>query len=299
MGLAGKSEVKILCGKIRLPEKRRLRFPYPELLLYLGLFLLTGACDSSEKHTEKKTTLPAKVTPVIPYELKQKFPHDTTLFTEGLIFNGGKLYESTGSPESQPQTFSVFGELDLHTGKLIRKGELDKKIYFGEGIVFLGQNLYQLTYTNQVCFMYDAGSFQKKGQFSYPNKEGWGMTTDGKHIIFSDGTDVLTYLDPGSCSVSKELAVTENGFSVMYLNELEFIRGYLYANVWMSNSIVKIDTASGKVVGRLELDKLFNEARSAYPRSLEMNGIAYDSNKDMILVTGKLWPYVFEISFPH
>jgi glutamine cyclotransferase len=263
------------------------------------LVLAFTSCEPEKKHETRETLAPVKSTLILNYEVKQKYPHSTDLFTEGFLFHEGKLYESTGSPESQPGTFSAFGELDLQTGKLSKKGELDKKIYFGEGIVFHDNLLYQLTYTNQVCFTYDAKTFRKKGQFSFPNKEGWGITTDGNSLIYSDGTDILTFLNPSTCQKAKEVSVRENGFAVMYLNELEYIRGYIYANVWMSNNILKIDPNTGDVLAKLELDRLFNEARAANPKSLEMNGIAYDSIQDKILVTGKLWPNIFEISFPH
>ncbi len=269
------------------------------LAVLLALFL--SACNGDKGKKEESTTqVPTeKTTPLIPFTVVNKFLHDTTAFTEGFLFHNGKLLESTGAPEYLPYARSAFGWSDLEKGKLDVKGELDKKKYFGEGIVVLNNNLYQLTYINQLGFIYDAKSFQKKGQFNYANKEGWGLTTDGKHLIMSDGTNKLTFLDPADQHLVKTMEVTENGYASDRLNELEFIKGYIYANVWMTNTVVKIDPADGQVVGKMELDELTVEARSKHKASLEMNGIAYDSITDKILLTGKFWPYVYELKFQH
>lgn len=244
-------------------------------------------------------TAPVKTTPVINYTVVKKYPHDVTAFTEGFLFDNGRLYESTGAPEYLPQTRSAFGIVDVNTGKLDVKAELDKRIYFGEGIVILNGSIYQLTYTNQVGFIYDAKTFQGKGQFGYQNKQGWGLTTEGTNLVMSDGTNYLTYLDPKNFSIVKVLGVTENDYALDYLNELEYINGFIYANVWMKNVIVKIDPASGEVVGKLDLTALVEEAKSNNRNSLELNGIAYDPATDRVLVTGKMWPSIYEIKFDH
>lgn len=236
---------------------------------------------------------------MIPFSVVKKYPHDKTVFTEGFLFHNNQLFESSGAPDYLPQTRSTFGIVDLEKGKLNIKGELDKKTYFGEGIVILNNRLYQLTYLNQTCFVYDAKNFQRIGQFSYQNKQGWGMTTEGKNLIMSDGTNILTWLNPNDYKVVRELSVTENGYALDYLNELELIDGYIYANVWMKNTIVKIDTVSGQVVGKLDLTNLVNEAKKNNPESLELNGIAYDSISKRVLVTGKLWGDIYEIKFEH
>jgi len=231
--------------------------------------------------------------------LVNTYPHDTTAFTEGFLFHDKKLLESTGAPEYLTQTRSAFGEVDLEKGKLDVKGELDKKIYFGEGIVVLNGKIYQVTYQNQAGFIYDAKTYAKVGQFNYQNKEGWGLTTDGKSIIMSDGTFNLTFLDPENQNVTKVLAVTEGGYGLDHINELEYINGFIYANVWMTNYIVKINPETGEVLGKIDLDDLNVKAKGQNPRCLEMNGIAYDAASDRIMITGKLWPGVYEISFPH
>lgn len=250
----------------------------------------------SQQNTETKKP---KLTPMINFSVVKKYPHDKTVFTEGFLFHNNQLFESSGAPDYLPQTRSVFGIVDLETGKLNIKGELDKNQYFGEGIVIVNNRLYQLTYLNQTGFVYDATTFQRIGQFSYQNKQGWGMTTDGKYLIMSDGTNILTWLNPNDYSIVRERSVTENGYALDYLNELELINGYIYANVWLKNTIVKIDTSNGEVVGKLDLTSLANEAKRNNPESLELNGIAYDSISKRVLVTGKLWADIYEIRFDY
>lgn len=239
------------------------------------------------------------VTPRIKYTVGESYPHDTTAYTEGFLFHDGKWFESTGAPSHLPQTRSAIGIVDLRTGKFDTKVEIDRKKYFGEGIVILHNKLYQLTYQNQLGFIYDLKDFSRIGQFSYRNKEGWGMTTDGKHLIFSDGSCNLTFMHPDSFTVVRTLPVLENGYGLYALNELEMINGYIYANVWMTNRIVKIDPATGEVKGELDLTMLFERARSRYKNLNELNGIAYDSLSGKVLVTGKLWPEIYEIEFAH
>jgi len=173
--------------------------------------------------------------------------------------------------------------------------ELDNKKYFGEGIVFLKDKLYQLTYKTQMGFIYSANNFKLLGNFKYINREGWGLTTDGTYLIMSDGTDSLTYLNPNTLKPDKYLRVTENGIRRDSINELEFINGYIFANVWLSNYILKIDPTDGKVIGKLDLNPLALKARIVYPYCDVLNGIAYDSTIDAVYVTGKLWPYIFQI----
>ena len=237
--------------------------------------------------------------PNIEYNIVKAHPHDITSFTEGLLFHENKLYESTGSPENLPFTKSIFGIVDLRTGKLSELGRLDKNKYFGEGIVFLNGKLYQLTYQAQSCFVYDAQSFKPIGSFKYKNEEGWGLTTDGGSLVMSDGTHILTYLNPGNFHVEKKLKVTQNGYVVDYLNELEFVEGFIYANVWTKNYIVKIDTANGHVTGILNLENLFKDAKNKNRYIDVMNGIAYDSISGNLFVTGKMWPNIYELDFYH
>ncbi len=269
--------------------------------LFSGFLVLSSCGSEKPKEPNKEPeNLPAvKLIPMLDYSVVNTYPHDITCFTEGFLFHESKLYESTGAPLNLPQTKSSFGVVDLKTGKYEQKGELDKKTYFGEGILFLKNYMYQLTYTNQIGFIYDAKTFERTGQFSYKNKEGWGLTTDGTYIIMSDGTNNITYLNANGFKVEKTLSVKENGFAVDFINELEFIRGYIYANIWQTNLIVKIDPATSEVVAKIDLTELYNQSRIKNINLAEMNGIAYDSINDKILVTGKLWPSIYEIKFVH
>jgi glutamine cyclotransferase len=235
----------------------------------------------------------------INFKVIRTYPHDTGSFTEGFLFHDNQLFESTGSPEEFPETRSVIGIVDMTTGKINIKAELDRKTCFGEGIVILKDKLYQLTYKNQTGFIYDLKTYKRTGSFKYLNKEGWGLTTDGRNIIMSDGTNTITYLDPDSLKVLKRLEITFNGSSALYMNELEYINGYLYANVWTTNNIAKIDPLNGKIIGIIDLSSLYREAKKSYPLSEATNGIAYDSSQDRIFVTGKFWPAIYQIKFPH
>lgn len=269
-----------------------------KLYITLALCFLFACSEKTDKRPPQTntTTAPAAIhIPQIHYSIINRHPHDVTAFTEGFLFHEGMLLESTGSPDNLPETESVIGIVDLKTGKIDKKVELDRDIYFGEGIVVLNNKLYQLTYKNQIGFYYDAKTFKKLGQFNYENKEGWGMTTDGSSLIMSDGTHQLTYLDPFSLKPSKKLTVTENDFFVQHLNELEYVDGFIYANIWLTNSIVKIDASTGKVVGKMDLTGLTNEVKVTHPQIAELNGIAYNPENGHLYVTGKMWPTTYEL----
>jgi glutaminyl-peptide cyclotransferase len=266
------------------------------ILLILTILLLFACNEGNDKLVDHSKN---NEIPIINYIYSNSYPHDINSFTEGFLLYEGKLYEGTGATSELPQTRSLFGEVNLSTGKIEVKAELDREKYFGEGITFLKGKVYQLTYRTKVGFIYDATSFKKIGRFTIPSNEGWGLTTDETNLIMSDGTNKLTYLDPTTLQVVKTVAVTENGYVKDYLNELEYIHGYIYANIWTTNTIVKIDPKVGKVVGKLDLSSLAYDAKSIYAGSLEMNGIAYDSKTDKMLVTGKLWPKIYEVRFSH
>lgn len=270
--------------------------------LILLLIVIVSFCGCNSELKEKKIVeLPVVETVKIPeinFTVQNQYPHDVTAFTEGFLFHDNKLFESTGASDNLPQTRSLFGIVDLKTGKIDVKAEIDRTIYFGEGIVMLHDKVYQLTYRNQIGFVYDAKTFKNIGKFNYTNSEGWGLTTDGKSLIMSDGTSYLTYMDPVNFAVTKTLDVAEGGRVLDNLNELEYIKGFIYANVWMTNTIVKIDPKTGDVVGKIDLSSLLYESKIKFPNALETNGIAYDSISGKVLVTGKLWPTIYEIKFP-
>lgn len=267
------------------------------LILSSTLFYL--ACNNSSS-SNSSSTLGADVNApaTINYSVMNVFPHDTTSYTEGFMVHNGQLYESTGySAEDAPSSKSLFGTVDLRTGRIQPKVEIDKQKYFGEGITYLNGKWYQLTYTTKVGFIYDGKTFKKIGEFTFPSEQGWGLTTDGSYLVMSDGTSNINFLDPNTFKIARILGVTDNNGPVSNINDLEFINGYLYANQWQTNYILKIDPSSGKVVGKLDLTTLATEAQNKYPQSNTLNGIAYDSAAKKVYVTGKLWPNIYEIKF--
>ncbi len=266
--------------------------------IFCFILFLLSACKNKNS-SDSITINSIAQTPLINYSVVNSFLHDITLFTEGFLFHNGELFESTGSPDDLSQTKSMIGTDDLSTGKFNKKIELDKTKYFGEGIAFIHNKLYQLTYKNQVCFVYNAKTYKLLDSFKYTNPEGWSLTSVKDELIMDDGTDKLTFIDPSNFKPIKTLAVTDNEEPLDSLNELEYINGYIYANVWLTNFIVKIDTLNGKVVGKLDMSSLMFEAKNKNPAVDVLNGIAYDSAADKIYVTGKLWTDIYQLDFPH
>lgn len=224
------------------------------------------------------------------YKIVKAYPHNIKYFTEGLEIRNGFLYESTG----QEGTSSIY-KMDLSNLKVAKEYKLDDK-YFGEGITILNKKLYQLTYKTQIGFVRDPDTFELLKTWNYKNEQGWGMTNDGKELIMSDGTEFLYYLDPETLTQVKRLQVCNNKGTVINLNELEYINGEIWANIWTTDTIVKIDPKTGKIVAEIDLNGLLssNLINQKTPADV-LNGIAYDSVKNKIYVTGKLWPKLFEI----
>ncbi len=275
---------------------------YLPLLKISSIFfcsLLSIACGNNSDQKETVTEHTKDESPAnIQFKVVNVFPHDTTSYTEGLLVHNGQLFESTGHTNSYPSTRSLFGPVDLKNGKIDVKVEIDKKKYFGEGIAFVKDRVYQLTDTTHIGFVYDANSYKKLSSFEYDG-EGWGFTTNGTNLIMSNGSSNIYYRDPVTFKIIKSIAVTDNNGPVQNINELELIKGYIYANQWLTDNILKIDTTSGKVVGKLDLSSLKTESKIRYAFSEETNGIAYDSINNKIYVTGKLWPQIYEIQFDH
>jgi glutamine cyclotransferase len=215
------------------------------------------------------------------------WPHDSNAFTQGLILSDGKLLESTGQ-----EGFSSLRRVELETGKVLKKVDVPKP-YFAEGIALLNGKIYQLTWQHQIGFVYDAQSFERVGQFNYTG-EGWGLATDGKSLILSDGSNRLRFLDPSDFHVTKTITVLDGQTPVNELNELEFVHGEIYANVWHDNRIATIDPQSGHVTAWIDLNGLMPAGELQDPEAV-LNGIAYDQTNDKLYVTGKLWPRLFEI----
>jgi glutamine cyclotransferase len=229
--------------------------------------------------------LPA-VTPVYTFKVVKVYPHDTTAFTEGLFLDGGVLYESTGVNGQ-----STLRREDLETGKIQKEIGLSDT-YFGEGITKWDGKIYQLTWKNGLGFVYDANTFDKVGQVTYGG-EGWSLTHDDKSILMDNGSDAIQFRDPGSFAVQRTIHVSDHGTPVTQLNELEYIKGEIFANVWMTNYIVRIDPKSGSVLGWIDLTGL--EAPDGSNDDV-LNGIAYDAPNDRILVTGKRWAHIYQIT---
>lgn len=222
------------------------------------------------------------------FEIVHTYPHDAKAFTQGLIYVDGHLYESTGLTGQ-----SSLRMVDLTTGNVLQRHDLPQQ-YFGEGLTDWGSTLIQLTWTSHLAFVYDRFSFSVQRTFSYEG-EGWGLTHDQTQLIMSDGTSYLRFLDPKTFRVKQRLhVVDEPGHGVENLNELEYIHGEIYANVWQTDQIVRISPLTGKVVGRIDLAGLIDKGE-LHGSGAVLNGIAYDSAHDRLFVTGKLWPKLFEI----
>jgi glutamine cyclotransferase len=263
------------------------------------LILLLAGCAGQPDTKTTDSTAVATTVPLLNFSVSTVYKHDTTSYTEGFLFHDHQLFESSGATSEYPQTRSMAGIANMNTGKIDKKIELNKDQYFGEGIVFFKNKLYQLTWKNQTGFIYDAATYKRLDSFRYRNAEGWALTADSNSLIMSDGTSALTYLDPATLRPIKMLDVTENGAALDSLNELEYIKGYIYANRYLKNYIVKIDPASGKVIAKLDLTSLVQEEHVKNPNGDVLNGIAYNPDNDRIYVTGKLWSGIYQINFAH
>lgn len=245
-----------------------------------AILVLSGSlvsCSSNEKQIRSATE--------IPFSVQSTLPHDPRAFTQGLLIHQGELYESTG------QDSSWIGVVDIRTGLANRKVVLDNK-YFGEGIALLNNKVYQLTWRSKVGFVYSFPNFTKIKEFSYVG-EGWGLTTDGTHLIMSNGTAEIILLDSATLKPVRTLTVQHKGIPVTALNELEYVDGDLYANIWNTNLVARIDLGSGEVTGFLDLSELVRQAQRINPNADVLNGIAWHPATRTMLITGKYWPYIF------
>lgn len=225
--------------------------------------------------------------PITSVKVKNIYPHDSRAFTQGLFFYQGYFYESTGL---RGKSFLL--KKEVKTGKIVREIRIARE-YFGEGIALFKKNIYQLTWQNEKVFIYDILSFQEVGTMKYRG-EGWGLTSDGRHLIMSNGSSILAYHDPETFGLVRKVEVHDGDTPVTYLNELEFIQGKIWAHIYMQDLIVRISPKDGRVEGWIDLSAL----RSYLPAKAQvdvLNGLAYDSATGRIFVTGKYWPKVFEI----
>ena len=270
-----------------LPSKKRLHIA--GIVLFFLLIVCVACGNSTNTNLPKADTAPAPNAPAARYgyQILNIFPHDSNAFTQGLILMDGKLLESTGQEGS-----SSLRSVELATGKVLKKVDVPPP-YFAEGIAVLNGKVYQLTWVHNVGFIYDAQTLEPTGQFNYQG-EGWGLTTDGQSLILSDGSNRLKFIDPTSFRVTRTISVVEGSNPIDQLNELEFVQGEIYANVWHADRIAVIDPQSGRVKAWVELSGLIPEGELQDPEAV-LNGIAYDQANDKLYVTGKLWPRLFEI----
>lgn len=254
-------------------------------LIFFSIFLcLAIACGKSADRTNSSNN---NTTKGAEYTILRTIEHDRNAFTQGLVYHNHKLLESTGGDSSW------IAEYDVETAAYARKAVLDET-YFGEGITVLNNKVYQLTWKSNIGFVYDLSTFDRIGSFSY-DFEGWGITHDHQHLIISDGTDKLHYFDTLTLTKKFTKSISQDGRKAFNLNELEFIDGYVYANQWESNAILKIDTGSASIVKTYDFSYLAREAKRANPQADVLNGIAYNKEMNVVYLTGKLWPFLYVI----
>jgi glutamine cyclotransferase len=221
------------------------------------------------------------------YEVRHVWPHDPGAFTQGLVYREGDFLESTGLYGE-----SSLRDVDPETGRVLKEVTVPQE-YFAEGLAVVGDKAYQLTWRNGLGFIYDVSTFRKEGEFHYEG-EGWGLTTDGRLLVMSDGTSRIRFIDPAHFSVVRTIDVTVAGRPVSELNELEWIKGEIFANVWRTDEIVRIDPQTGAVRGEIDLADVLPWTDRTRQTDV-MNGIAYDEGKDRLFITGKKWPKLFEV----
>jgi glutaminyl-peptide cyclotransferase len=261
----------------------------------IGALIMLAACNGNTDKTYDPT-LETPKTPVISYTVAAEYPHDTVAYTQGLEFHNGKLYEGTGDYKTSSLRIT-----DYKTGKVEKKHVMGTDSIFGEGITIFKDKIYQLTWKNHTVYVYDINNIDKPIKtFNWPY-EGWGLTHNETDLIISDGiTPKLYFVNPDDFRLKSTISVTENGNPVYYLNELEYIDGFVFANVYQTDKIVKIDPSSGFVVAKIDLAGIIQKFAPNYipePDDEVLNGIAYDSATKKFLITGKRWPKMFELKF--
>ncbi|KAF0239028.1 MAG: hypothetical protein FD181_413 [Prolixibacteraceae bacterium] len=286
--------IKLYFNNTLIKESKELDFTVENVLIEkLGSGNFTVEAVKTDGLKNSRLLVINTISDVFPekftYQVVNTFPHSKTHFTQGLEFYNGFIYEGTG----EYGTSGLF-KTDLRTGKTLQSHMLADQ-YFGEGITILNDKIYQLTYRTQKGFVYQLSDFAVIDSFQFKSKEGWGLTNDGAHLIMSDGTHVLTWLNANDFSVVKTLEVANNKGIVNYLNELEYINGTIYANVYTTDLIVQIDPDTGKILSQINLAGIINIYKNNQDKIDYLNGIAYDNKTERLFVTGKLWPKLFEI----
>lgn len=294
-------ENKITCLKINPKE---LFLNMVKYFPFLGFVIFLWSCNngdnSNDNNIQEKTANSVAEARQISYTIMNAYPHDTTSFTQGLEIYKGHLYESTGLLNR-----SSLRKINLQTGKALIQKAVDSP-YFAEGITILNDTIYQLTWTNKVIFLYRASDLSPIGKLNW-NGEGWGLTNDGQYLYISDGSDKIYVVKPGDLKLQKVISVYDHSGPVNNLNELEFINGHIYANRWQYDYLVQINPSTGLVTGKIDMaDILMKNSKVdiAYLTKKGstgdqmggvLNGIAWDSTTGHLLVTGKLWPYIFNV----
>jgi glutamine cyclotransferase len=261
------------------------------VLKVLFIVILFASCNGNT-NSENQSSNGAMPTPAtLSYTVLNVYPHDTSSFTEGLIWINGSFLESTGEKQR-----SYLLKVDPKTGKPEKKVKLGDQ-YFGEGIAVLNNKIYQLTYQDHKVFVYDMNFNKLPQEFEWPY-EGWGMTTDGKSLILDTGGSNIYFVNPESFKIERTLGVVNNNGYVSMINELEYVDGYLYANIWQTNYIIKINAQSGLVEAKADLSDILKSIHPEFNTEVNvLNGIAYNTEKKTFYVTGKNWPSLFEIKF--
>ena len=260
---------------------------YGMIVIILAIFWLPFPGVFAQNFLRTDSPLLKTRSPIWRISVVNVFDHDPQAFTQGLVYHQGYLYESTGLYAK-----SALMKKDLSTGKILKAHKMPAE-YFGEGIAILGKKIYQLTYQNETGFIYDLETFKITGQFSYRG-EGWGLTTDGRYLMMSNGSSIITFHDPGTFKIIRRIQVKDGDTAVGRINEMAFVKGEIWANIFMEDVIVRISPQTGKVSGWVDLSPLY----SYLPKNIQvdvLNGIAYDPLAERIFVTGKFWPKVFEI----
>lgn len=263
-------------------------------IVWAALVALASCQNKTSAPQTEAVTADSSSTPkILSYKVAGTLPHDTAAYTEGFELNGSKLYEGTGTLEN-----SFISIADTATGKVEKKFPLKDKSMYGEGISILNHQLFQLTYQNHVAYVYQLNDLtQSTGTFKWPY-EGWGMTNDGKNLYVSVGSSIIYKLDPATFAVVGQIQVTDNLGTVDNLNELEYVNGFIYVNKWQTTKILKVDAATGHVVGTIDCFGLLSQYAPNYtPLSDDsvLNGIAWDKSSQLLYVTGKNWPLVFKL----
>jgi glutamine cyclotransferase len=243
--------------------------------------------DVNAGQTQTPEAATSQEVPTYSYKIKHSWPHDRRAYTQGLIFLDGMLWESTGQYGA-----SSLRKVELKTGKVIKKISIPAT-YFAEGMTVFQNKVFQLTWQEHKGFIYDPATFQKQGEFSYTG-EGWGLTHNGEFLIMSDGTDQIRFLDPATLRTTRTINVTDRGTPVDQLNELEYIDGEIFANIYQTDRIARIEPATGKILGWIDLTGLL-AVKDRTGEEDVLNGIAYDEAGKRLFVTGKMWPKLFEI----